>query len=592
MTWQAWYTLAVTLIALYLLARESYGPANVMMGAVIALLLARVITASEAFAGFGNSAPITVAALYILARSVEKTGLLQPVLALLLGRGSQRGSLGRLTVASAGASAFLNNTPLVAMLIPPITDWAERNGQSPSRYLMPLSYAVILGGVVTLIGTSTNLVVSGLLDAKTGQPMGMFEITPIGLPVAVAGVLVLTLTASRLLPERRPARKDLTELEAEFREFSLSMRVVPNGPLAGRTVEEAGLRNLQGVFLAEVERGGEQIVPVASTTRLQGGDRLCFVGRVDQVVDLQAMRGLESTEQHHMKAFDTARHTFFEAVVGVNSPLVGKTLKEAQFRSRYQAAVAAIHRAGQRVNAKLGDVELRVGDTLLLLADPAFRSRWRDRSDFLLVSQFGGTPPGVTKKAWFVGLVIVLVVLVAGAGFLPMLEVSLLAAVALVAFGVLTAGEARNAVDLDVIIMVAASFGIGAAMEKSGLAGVLAGGLVDVFDGLGPMGVLLGVILATSLVTELITNNAAAALLFPIAYATAIQIGADPRLFAIAVATMASTSFLTPIGYQTNTMVYGPGGYRFGDYARLGAPLTIVVIVTILAVARFWYGLG
>ncbi|HXG44602.1 MAG TPA: SLC13 family permease, partial [Gemmatimonadales bacterium] len=311
MTWQAWYTLAVTLVALWLLARETYAPANIMLGAVIALLLGRVITPAEAFAGFGNSAPITVAALYILARGVERTGLMLPLLHAVLGRGQGRGSLARLTASSAAASAFLNNTPLVAMLISPVTDWAERTGQSPSRFLMPLSYAVILGGVVTLIGTSTNLVVSGLLDAKTGRPMGLFEITPFGLPVALVGVTVLILTAQRLLPERRPARRDLGE---NLREFTVSMEVVAGGPLDGRTVEEAGLRNLQGVFLAELERQGEQVAPVASTTVLRGGDRLLFVGRVDTIVDLQAIRGLVSSEERHLAAFGSAGHTFFEAV--------------------------------------------------------------------------------------------------------------------------------------------------------------------------------------------------------------------------------------------------------------------------------------
>jgi di/tricarboxylate transporter len=263
-----------------------------------------------------------------------------------------------------------------------------------------------------------------------------------------------------------------------------------------------------------------------------------------------------------------------------------------EFRSRYQAAVVAIHRAGQRINAKLGQVELKVGDTMVLLTDPGFRGRWRDRSDFLLVSPLGGSSPAVTRKAGLVAAIMAVVVVVAGLGLLPMLEVSLIAAVALVAFGVLTATEARNAVDLDVIIIVAASFGLGAAMERSGLANHLAAGIVGAFSALGPLGVLLGIILATSLVTELITNTAAAALIFPIAYATALQIDQDPRLFGTVVAVMASTSFLTPIGYQTNTMVYGPGGYRFTDYTRLGAPITAAVIVTILLVARYWYGVG
>jgi di/tricarboxylate transporter len=590
MGWEGWFTLGVLVLTLVLLARETYAPAHTMLGATILLLVAGVISGTEAFSGFGNPAPITVAALYVLARAVEKTGLLQPVLALLLGRTpGDRGPLRRLLPTSAAASAFLNNTPMVAMLIPPIIDWAHRSGRSPSRYLMPVSYAVILGGVITVMGTSTNLVVSGLLQARTGTPMGFFEITPVGLPVAIVGVILLIVLSPKLLPDRLPARSALADQVA--REFTVHLLVEPGGALDGKAVAEGGLRHLQGVFLVELERAGELIAPVSSETVMKGGDRLCFVGRADDVVDLHAVRGLVSAEQTHVTHFDTARHTFFEAVIGPASPLVGQTLRSAQFRSRYLAAVVAIHRAGQRINAKLGEVELRIGDTLLVLADPAFRTRWREHTDFLLVAQLGGTPPGVTRKAWFVGVVTLAIVLVAGLGILPMLQASLLGAVALVAFGVLTASEARAAVDLEVIVIVATSFALAAAMSNSGLADHLAGLVVRGFSGLGDLGVLLGIILATSLVTELVTNNAAAALIFPIALGAAQRIGADPRMFGIVVAVMASTSFLTPIGYQTNTMVYGPGGYRFGDFARLGAPLTAVVMVTILLVARLFYGL-
>ena len=588
MTWQGWFTLAVALVALALLIRETFSPANTLLGAVITLLFARVLTPAEAFSGFANSAPITVAALYILARAVEVTGLMQPVLGWLLGGG--RGALWRLTAPTAAASAFLNNTPLVAMLIPSVSDWAQRTGRSPSRFLMPLSFAAILGGVITLIGTSTNLVVSGMLDARTGRPMGMFEITPIGLPVAIVGLAVMAATVRWLLPDRSAARADL-ENETS-REFTFQMRVEIGGPLDGVTVEAARLRSLQGVYLIEIERHGQPIAPVSAETLLRADDRLCFVGRVDQVFDVTTIRGLVSAEQSHLAPFDTARHRFFEAVVGASSPLVGQTLKEATFRDRYQAAVVAIHRAGQRVNAKLGAVRLKVGDTLLVLGDPGFRDRWRDRGDFLLVAPLGGSPPSITKKAWFVAAVLTMVVLVAGLGLLPMLEASLGGVIALVAFGVLTAGEARRAIDLEVILMIGASFGLGAAMEKSGLADAVAGGLTGASSVLGPLGALLGVMLATLVATELITNNAAAALLFPIAFSTAEHVGADPRLFGIVVAVTASASFLTPIGYQTNTMVYGPGGYRFVDYARLGTPLTVAVIITVLLIARFWYGLG
>lgn len=587
MTWQAWFTLAVSLGTIVLLARDIVAPASAMMGATIALLLVGIISPGQAFAGFGNPAPITVAALYILARAVEKTGLMHPLVrGVLGGGGGGRRTLSRLLLPSAAGSAFLNNTPIVAMLLPVVNQWSEEHHESPSGYLMPLSFAVILGGVVTAIGTSTNLVVSGLLEQSGQRPMGLFELTPLGLPVMVVGLILLIVLTPVLLPRRKTARADLGE---DFREFVVSMEVVDGGPLDGRSIEEAGLRNLMGVFLAEIERDGEIIAPVGPATVLRGRDRLSFVGKADQVVDLQGRRGLQSSEQQHLTPFDTTRHTFFEAVVGAASPLVGKTVKEIEFRSRYQAAVVAIHRSGQRVRAKLGDVRIRLGDTLLLLTDPGFRSRWRDRNDFLLVSQLGGAAPGVTRKAWIVGIITLAIVGVAGLGVLPILQAALVGVIVLIASGVLTAAEARNAVDLDVLIVIAASFGLGAGIQASGLAGHVATFITHTFATLGHTGALLGVVLGTIVLTELVTNNAAAALMFPIGWAAALQVGADPRGFAMAVAVSASASFLTPIGYQTNTMVYGPGGYRFSDYMRLGFPLTLVVIVTIvLLVPLVW----
>lgn len=588
MTWHAWFTLAATGLTVLALARDWVAPATAMMGGAVLLLLAGVTTPGETFAGFGNPAPMTVAALYILARAVDKTGLLNPIVYRLMGRGDGgRATLARLVVPAAFASAFLNNTPIVAMLIPVVLAWCERRHASPSRFLLPLSFAVVLGGVVTAIGTSTNLVVSGLLEQSGMAPMGLFEITPLGLPVVVLGLGVLLLTTRWLLPDRTAVRANLGD---DLREFVVNMEVEPGGPLAGKAVEEAGLRNLQGVFLVQLEREGEVIAPVAPSTVLRARDLLCFVGRVDMVVDLQRMRGLASTERRQITHFDTSRHTFFEAVLGTASPLVGQTIKEAEFRSRYQAAVVAIHRSGERVRAKLGEVRLKVGDTLLLLADGGFRNRWRDRNDFLLVSELGGTPPGLTKKAWLVGLVALAIVGVAGSGLLPILQAAL-AGVALLLFaGVLTAGEARNAVDLDVIIVIAASFAFGVAIEKTGLAREVAHLISGAFGRFGPYFVLLGVVLATVALTELVTNNAAAALMFPIGIAAARELQVDPRSVAIAVAVAASCSFLTPIGYQTNTMVYGPGGYRFGDYARLGLPLTVAMVAAIVVLVPLIYG--
>ena len=331
------------------------------------------------------------------------------------------------------------------------------------------------------------------------------------------------------------------------------------------------------------------IAPVTPDTVLRGDDLLTFVGRADVVVDVQSAAGLVSSEQKHVAEFDTTRHTFFEVVLGPTSPLVGQTLKEAGFRSRYQAAFVAIHRAGRRVHAKLGRVQLRVGDTLLVLSDPDFENRWRERGVFLLVSRLGGVTPAATKKAPVVGLVVVGVVVSASVGVLPVLQAALLGAFALVLSGVLTPAEARNAVDLDVILVIAGAFGLGAALQASGLAELAAAFLVAGFGGWGATGALFGIVVTTVALISIITNNAAAVLVFPIAMSTAADLGLDARPFAIAVAVAASASFLTPVAYQTNIMVYGPGGYRFTDYARLGLPLTVIVVaVTVMLVPVIW----
>jgi di/tricarboxylate transporter len=583
---QAWLTLAVVIAMFVVMARGSASPAAAILTAVIVLLAAGVIDAPRAFSGFSNSAPITVAALYVLARAVEDSGALRPLVRSALSGGtSEVIRLLRLCVPSAAASAFLNNTPIVAMLIRPVSEWAERNSLPASRYLMPLSFAVILGGVVTTIGTSTNLVVSGLLEQSGQAPLGLFEISHVGLPVALLGVLVVALTAPFVLPDRQAPRSGL---EDPGRDFSVRMIVETGGPLDGRTVEEAGLRHLEGVFLVEIERGGEPIAPVAPTTLLREGDHLLFVGQARLILDLQNIAGLESAERVHMASVEAPSRHVIEVVIGRESPLLGQTPKELGFRERYQAAIVAIHREGQPLVAKLGQVKLRTGDTLLLLTDPGFRERWRGRPDFLVINPLDGEaeePPVQRGRALWVGLVAFAVVGVAGSGWLPILQASLIAAVVLVATRALSARVARDSVEIDVLIVIAASFGLGAAIEDSGLAAALGSGIIDAFSGYGWRIVLLGIVVATVALTEFISNNAAAALMFPIAMATATQLGADPRAFAIAVAVSASNSVLTPIGYQTNTMVYGPGGYRFGDYVRLGLPLTLASIAACVLTA-------
>ena len=587
MSTDAWLTLLVIVAVLVTLVRGRTSPAVVVFAGAVAVLVLGVVEAEEAFSGFSNPAPMTVAALYVLAAGIEKTGALTPVMQSTLGeRGWYRLPLIRTLVPTVGASAFLNNTPIVAMLIPQVTAWAQRRGVAVSKLLMPVSFAAILGGLVTVIGTSTNLVVSGQMGSLGLREIGFFEIGLLGLPIAVVGLVVVILVAPRVLPDRRTAGR---EMEEEGRRFTVEMIVEKDGPVDGRTVTEANLRHLSGLFLASVDRGDTTIAPVRPETVLRGGNRLRFVGSIDRVVDLQEMRGLRSAELEHVLDLDDPSVRYFEAVVGSRSPLVGRTLRDAGFRSAYQAAVLGIHRAGHLLEGRLGTLPIRVGDTLVLVSDPGFRDRWRDRADFLLVAALDGSPPVATSRAWIpVGLLLAVVGL-AATGTVPILQGALVAAILLVAARVLSPLEARRAIDIEVIVVIASAFGLAAAMQASGLADSIAGGLVGLFGDFGERGVLLGLVLATIVLTELITNNAAALLMLPIAVQAAGPAGLDPRGAAIAVAVAASASFLSPIGYQTNMMVYGPGGYRFTDYLRLGWVLTLLVVVaTVTLTPMIW----
>ena len=596
MTADAWITLAVTVATIAVLAADRFQPALVMAASVTVLLITGVIGEEEALAGFANDAPITVAALYILAGAAEITGALDAATGKILGNGGTEGDraaerrlLTRVLFPSMALSAFIANTPLVGMTAPRVLAWARRTGRSASRYLMPLSYAIIFGGCITVIGTSTNLVVVGLMR-KAGQvPFDLFEITPVGLPIALIGVAMIVFLSPMLLKARR-APSD--QLPRNLREFTVEMRVAERSPMAGRSVEEAGLRNLEGVFLIGVEREGHMMTAIGPEFVLEEDDRLIFAGNVTRVIDLERMTGLISAHDHHFEAGDRPGQRFYEAVVGTTSRLIDSTLKRANFRTRYGGAVVAIHRAGERVEGKLGDVKLRAGDVLLLVGGAGLQRRWRDHPDFLMIAPLaGGTTPLRREKALIVQLLALGMILVAGTGVLSLLKASLIVSVLLIGLKVITPAEARASVDLNIILLMAASFGLGAAMEKSGLAEDIARLIVTAFEPLGDIGLLGGVLLATMLMTELLSNNAAAILMFPIAMATAAQSGLHTRPFALVILLGATLSFLTPIGYQANTLVWGMGGYRYGDFSRLGAPLTLATFVAALIFVPLFFPL-
>ncbi len=574
MTTDAWLVLgAIALMFGGLVTRRVSPPVGVV-GALLALYLAGVASQEEALSGFASPAPATIAGLYIVAGAVERSGALRPMSRRVLGEGSMSIGMARLGTVAAALSAIVANTPIVAMFIGPVSRWAERRGAPPSPFLMPLSFAAILGGMLTLIGTSTNLIASDLIQASGEEALGLLEPARLGLPVVVIGLIVVVVAGPRVLPRRGSVDHSTVD-----RPFTISLTIVDGGELDGQTVAAGGLRQLGAVFLVAAEREGELVAPVGPEHQLRGGDVITFAGQVDHVVELEAVPGLELVEGDQILKLDDGEHAWFEAVIGNGSPLIGRTLKQSGFRSTYQAAVVALHRSGEGIVGGLGEARVQVGDSLLLVADVGFRQRYKNRGDFLLVQRRSEPPPTAAVHAKRSLAILVVVAALALSGMVDVMKAALLGAAATVALGALTPRQARDSVDLNVVVLIAAAIGIGAVADSSGLASALAGGLVDATSGLGLWGVAVGLVIATIVLTEMITNAGAVSLMIPIAMQSASEAGGDARIFALGVMLAASASFLTPIGYQTNTMVYGPGRYHFTDYLRLGLPLTFVVVL-------------
>ncbi|MFM8803974.1 MAG: SLC13 family permease, partial [Planctomycetia bacterium] len=519
---------------------------------------------------------------FVVAAAVERTGALAALVDRVLGRPeSLAAAQTRTMLGPAALSAFMNNTPVVALMVPAIRDWANKHRLSVSKLLMPMNAAVVLGGLCTLIGTSTNVVVSGLVTAKTGRPLGMFEISWLGLPLLLAGLVYLVFASRHLLKDRRPA----VSPGDDPRQYSLEMLVEPGSPLVGRSIEEAGLRGLDGLFLMEIDRGGHVMAAVSPTERLEAGDRLVFVGVVDSVVELQKIRGLRpATDQVFMLDDPRSERTLIEAVVSNTCPLIGRTIRDGRFRSTYDAVVIAVARNGERLQMKIGDITLEPGDTLLLEASPDFTDHQRSNRDFYLVSAVSDFTPPRHDQAWIACTVLAAMVLAATMELVPMVAAALVAAAVVVAMKCISADEARQAIEWESLLLIAASFGLARAMEKTGLAEGIAQSTIAA-AGDHPHVMLAAIYLVTMVFTELMSNNAAAVLTFPIAWQTAADLGVNPLPFVMAVTVAASCGFATPMGYQTNLMIYGPGGYKFSDYVRFGGPLNLLVMAITVALA-------
>jgi di/tricarboxylate transporter len=584
------FCLLVVALMLTSLVSEAFPP-ELAMGVSLGVLLTgsfilgedSFIKSKEAFSGFSNDAVITVAVLFIVAAGVRSSGIFDVLAQKTLGEGNKVSTaILRMAVPLGGLSAFFNNTPIVSIFMPIVKDWANKHGISPSKLLIPLSYLTAFGGICTLIGTSTNLVIQGLYIGEGYEGFGLFEFAIVALPCALVSILYLAFIGSKILPSKEDT---LTEASSNIKKYLLQMNVEPNGCLVGKSVHEAGLRDLDDLFLIEVQRDGKIIAPIKREMILEENDELVFSSAQQKIIHLHRVEGLSNaTICDHFEL--GALSNLIEVVVAPNSAMRGKTIDEVWFNRKYDATVLALHRDGHQIVEKMSSTPLKRGDTLLLLAGFGFKKIWKDSKDFLSVTKVEDeNEEEVNSKPLFCIFTIGLMVLLPALNIMPILYTSIIAAAALIIYQYLPMRNAFSHIDWNVIIVIACSFGLSAALKNSGASKMVS----QIFTTSSPLIALIGIYIITNILTELITNNAAAALMFEIALETAGKFDLNPAPFVIALAIAASASFATPIGYQTNTIVYGPGGYKYTDYLKVGLPINIIYLIgTIILVPLFW----
>ncbi|MGF1755830.1 SLC13 family permease [Vibrio makurazakiensis] len=582
MSYEGWFTLALTVLVLFTLIKTSIGPHIVMMAALTILSVTGILTTKEVLSGFSNSGLITVAAMFVVAAGIYHSGGINFIVNRLLGNPKTvRGALLRIFLPVAPLSAFLNNTPVVATMLPAMIAWSNKTNIAPSRLLIPLSYTAILGGTVTQIGTSTNLIVNGQYQSLTGESaFGLFDITIISLPVAILGMLFIYILSPLLLPDTRE-NKPLSKV----REFTLEVCVTKDGALDGKSIKEAGLRSLKGLFLVEIERGDSVLPTVSPDEILQGGDRLVFAGETKAITDLLKIDGIEAPgnlEQPLLLEHKRQERALVEVVVSPFFEALGTSIRDSEFRNKYDAVVLAVARNSERLNSNLGAIKIQAGDTLLLETKPEFASNQMFNREFLLVNVPEHETPN-HEKASLSWLFLIVAVTSAATGLTSMLNASLVAAGAMLVFGCLSARQAEKSLDITVILTIGASFALGLALQKSGVASYLAELIVGLSSGNAVILLVLTYV-TVSVLTEVITNNAAAVLMLPLIIEVTENASLNPTPYIFAIMMAASASFATPLGYQTNLMVFGPGNYRFSDYLKIGIPMNLLVGMTTITI--------
>ena len=580
----------VLLFILISLYKEILGATFTFVVAVVTLGFFGILTPKEMLSGFANEQIFVIILLLLIGDIIKRTGILEAIFDRIFQKArTMKGFMGRMMLLISTFSAFLNNTPLVAIMMPYVNNWSERNNISPSKLLMPLSFAAILGGCATLIGTSTNLIVSSMTADQTiigdVRQLNIFDFSIVGVPMIVIGLIYLYFYSDKLLPEKKDA---ISDFSSNRREYLVEAQVRKNSPLIGKTIEEAELRNLKGLFLVEILRNDYRIKAVSPDVILQQDDILIFAGdtrTIAEMVNSKSGLTLPSVGMMHKKK----KAEVVEIVISQNSSLINKTVKEVRFRAKYDAAVIAVHRNGEKISGKIGEIVLKPGDVLLLFTGEDFVNRTAHTHDFYFISKvrdfrkvegykvaivFGGLFAAIILSAFHVISL-----------FMGLLVIILAAFV----FKIANPKDLPKAIDYDLALIIVLSLALGVAMRKSGAADLVADTIISVFMPLGKVGLLFGIYLITAFLGAYIGNKAAVALIFPISLTMAANLDLPAMPFILIVSFAAAANFMTPVGYQTNLMVYGPGGYSFKDFFRLGFPLTIIYMFVTIAILRIMY---
>ncbi|PCC99079.1 SLC13 family permease [Halopseudomonas pelagia] len=565
----------------YAFAREKFSPDIVVGIAVAVLLVSSLLTPGDVLSVLSNSAPITIACMFILSAALERTGCVDALGKWLakLGGGSPLRTLFSLMITALVLSTFINNTPVVAILTPVAVTLAAQVGSKASKLLIPLSYATILGGTMTMIGTSTNILVDGVAREAGMEPFGMFDIFLPGLIMAVIGIGFIMLVGHRLLPDRESLSKQLRPDQS--RPFMTELLVPHDSPIINQTIADAKLNGDSGIQVLKIFRGDEELSTPVNTTLLSAGDRLVLHANMQNFMELR-QNGLLTFNRDQAANFETISTrdvVLAEAIVGRNSRYSHRPMRDLNLTARYGMHVLAIHRHNENIQDNLDDFQLQFGDVMLVEGSPTQIRKFADNGDLISLNTVHERAYRRDKAPIAIAAVLA-VMLLAAFSIMPIEGLAMIATAVVLATGCLDTEDAYKAIDWRILTIIFGMLAISIAMNKVGLVDTVVAQVMSLSPLLGPLFMLSFIYLLTSILTEVVSNNAVAVLLTPIAIGVAQQLGADPRPFVIAVMFAASASFATPIGYQTNTFVYSAGGYKFTDFMRIGVPMNLIMWAT------------